>query len=162
MFRILQLVAVFVASIIIFTSAALAGVEGLWEGEVSYQGDNLPVRIEIQNIDGVLSAKLDLPTLVYAGQPVAIEKLTEDQVKINFPFGIGDIAGQLKGGEIISDEGAVGLVLRKGTPPPYSTKDISFGLFGPDIKGTLFVPQGEGLFPVVVLLAGSGAATHLR
>jgi len=44
--------------------------------------------------------------------------------------------------------------------PQRVAREIEFGAFEPKLNGTLFLPQGNGPHPVVVLIAGSGNITR--
>ncbi len=140
---------------------AETGLSGFWAGVLTYKGADLPLRLAVGEGDEGLNASLDIPSLVYAGQAVLVEATGEESYKITFPFGIGEIeVRQTEAGNWVGDAGEISLVLAPSTAPPYSTGDISFGAVSPAIEGTLYLPQGIGPFPLVVLIAGSGKANR--
>ena len=134
---------------------------GYWTGQLGYRGVDLEVRVHIQQEDGQLAGRLDIPALVFANQPLAITYNKAKSLSIEFPFGIGQINVSALGSEQLRGErGGFSLGLQRTEPPRYLQKDLEFGVFESKLEGTLYLPEGEGPHPVVVLIAGSGNATR--
>lgn len=131
---------------------------GYWQGKITYREADLPFRLNIQKEKAGLAALLDIPSLVYAGQAIPIKQTGPDAFILTFPFGIGEF--EWSPGGWIEKESPISLTLVRGTPPPYRKIQISFGAFEPEISGTVYMPQGDGPFPAVVLIAGSGQANR--
>ncbi len=134
---------------------------GFWTGHLSYRDAELPVRIDIREEAGHWQASLDIPSLVYADQSIAMEETDDGSFSLEFPFGIGIISLQPGGARALhgAREGFA-LVLGLAERPRTRTIEIRFGLFEPRLPGTLYLPDGDGPFPVAVLIAGSGNANR--
>ena len=132
---------------------------GHWEGALHLHGAEMPVRIHVESVDGSLQAKLDIPSLVMAWEPLPIS-LVEQGIELEFPFGLGVLSVVRKGEEVHATRGdgeqRLELHLKRAAPPPFTRQEIRFESDGIELVGTLVVPQGEGPHPAVVLLHGSG------
>lgn len=134
---------------------------GFWTGHLSYRDADLPLRVEIQKAAGTWQAGLDIPSLVYARQAIAIEEVETGVFTLEFPFGIGVISLQPKGPEKISGyRDGFSLTLALTKKPKTQQIVIRFGAVDPGLEGTLHLPNGSGPFPVAVLVAGSGNANR--
>ncbi len=134
---------------------------GFWTGHLNYRDADLPVRVEIQKTAGTWEASLDIPSLVYAGQAIAIEEFDTGVFTLEFPFGIGVISVRPDGPEKISGyRDGFSLALALAEQPETQQMEVHFGAFEPKLPGTLYLPAGDGPFPIAVLIAGSGNANR--
>ncbi len=134
---------------------------GFWTGHLGYRDADLPVRVEIQKTAGTWQASLDIPSLVYAGQAIAIEEFETGVFTLEFPFGIGVISIRPGGPEKISGyRDGFSLTLALTEQPETRQMEIQFGAVDPGLRGTLYLPDANGPFPVAVLIAGSGNANR--
>ncbi len=134
---------------------------GFWVGHLSYRDADLPVRIDILRTAGGWETILDIPSLVYAGQFMTMEESDGGSFTLEFPFGIGAIGLQLDDAERIhGSRDGFSLDLASAKQPKTQLTEIHFGAFEPKLPGTLYLPAGEGPFPVAVLAAGSGNANR--
>ena len=134
---------------------------GFWTGLISYGVAYLPLRVDKQKTAGTWQASLDIPSLVYAGQAIAIEKFETGVFTLEFPFGIGVISLRPKDPEKISGyRDGFSLTLALTKKPETQQIEIRFGAIDPGLEGTLHLPDGSGPFPVAVLVAGSGNANR--
>lgn len=134
---------------------------GFWEGTLIYRGAELQVRLAFEIEGRALTATLDIPSLVYVDQEISVRAGEDGTYVLEFPFGIGALEIKLdKRGSWHTRGEGVQLSLIQGSPPPYRKVDITFGPLGPALGGTVFIPEGEGPFPAVVLIAGSGNANR--
>lgn len=134
---------------------------GHWDGTVTYKEADLPIRLTVKDQGGELAGILDIPTLVYAGQEMLIREGDDENYYLEFPFGIGSLEIRQSGnGEWRGvGEGPI-VTLKPGSPAPYRKETFSFGAFDPQLEGTIYIPDGDGPFPAVVLIAGSGNANR--
>ena len=158
--------------------AEAADLAGRWEGALSVGGTTLPIVIRVE-ADG--QAFMDSPAQNALGLPVT--DLTETGGVVRFAVPV--VRGRFEGARSADGEtwtgawsqGAASLPLvltrtaagaepagpaRPQTPVPpfpYSAEDVTFPNAGAGIvlAGTLTLPAGDGPFPAVVLLTGSGA-----
>lgn len=138
-----------------------SNLSGYWQGAVTYKEADLPIRLVFEEQDEGLTARLDIPSLVYADQEIQVREATDGGYFLEFPFGIGSLEVHPAGKDTWRGGAEnISLVLTKATPPPYKKVDLTFGAFDPEIPGTVFIPEGEGPFPAVVLIAGSGNANR--
>ena len=134
---------------------------GFWVGHLNYRDADLPVRINILRTAGGWETILDIPSLVYAGQFMTMEESDGGSFTLEFPFGIGAIGLQLDDAERMhGSRDGFSLDLASAKRPKTQLTEFHFGAFEPKIPGTLYLPAGEGPFPVAVLAAGSGNANR--
>lgn len=155
-----------------------AGIEGNWLGALEFNGMKLRLLVKIARAaDGSLTAKLD--SLDQGASDLPIETITQKDDAISFEakqYGLS-FQGTLseKGDEIggIFKQGAASLPIvfrRSGEIPklvrpqepnkpyPYDEQEVSYKNAKENVTltGTLTVPRGEGPFPAVILITGSG------
>lgn len=152
-------------------------IAGQWNGALKVQGTQLRLVFNITKTDNGLSSTMDSPDQGAKGIPTtttsfenSILKITIENAKIEYIGTLGNdniIVGTFKQGgqtfpmnlskEIIEKE----KLLRPQEPTkPYSyySEDITFEnkKAGISLAGTLTLPKKEGVFPVVILISGSG------
>ncbi|HET7107357.1 MAG TPA: alpha/beta hydrolase [Candidatus Acidoferrum sp.] len=158
---------------------AISPVEGLWQGAVETHGMRLRFQLHISHdTEGSLIAALDSLDQGVTGLP-ANHVALKDSI---FHFEIPSVAGVYEGSlnptkNVISGKWSQTsadnlpldfkrsdqtLELRRPQTParpfPYIEEEITFsgGTQGIVLAGTLTLPKGEGPFPAVLLIAGSG------
>lgn len=158
--------------------AEAADLVGRWEGALNIGGTSLPIVIRVE-ADG--QAFMDSPAQNARGLVVADLGETGGVVRFTVPVARGRFEGarSADGGTWTGawSQGAASLPLvltraaagaepagpaRPQTPVPpfpYTAEDVTFSNpeAGITLAGTLTLPAGEGPFPAVVLLTGSGA-----
>jgi uncharacterized protein len=152
-------------------------VVGSWMGTLTLQGMKLRIVFNISLTDGKYTTTLDSPDQGVNGIPVPKTTFEGSSLKMAIPAIAGVYQGTWKNDNLIdgtwSQSGAVfPLVLNRldkpieikrpqnpAKPYPYTEKEISFenSDAGCLLTGTLTLPPGNGPFPAVVLLTGSGA-----
>ncbi|HEV8075065.1 MAG TPA: alpha/beta hydrolase [Candidatus Acidoferrum sp.] len=158
---------------------AIFPVEGLWQGAVETHGMRLRFQLHISHdTEGSLIAALDSLDQGVTGLP-ANHVTLKDPV---FHFEIPSVAGVYEGTLNPAKNAIAGkwsqtsadnlpldfnrsdqtLELRRPQTParpfPYAEEEVTFGggAQGNLLAGTLTLPKGDGPFPVVLLIAGSG------
>jgi len=153
-------------------------IEGIWEGKLKVPGTELRIVFKIsKNPDGTLTGTLDSPDQGVTG--IQVEKIIfEDNtlyVEIN-PIG-GTFEGKISN-DFLTIEGnfkqagqSLPLMMKKVNktieiyrpqepkkPYPYLEEEVFYENKEAKITlaGTLTLPSQEGLFPVVLLITGSG------
>ena len=151
-------------------------ITGQWNGVLKVQGMQLRLVFNISKTDTGYSATMDSPDQGAKGIPVSTT--TFENPKINLEVAAARIAysGELKDNEIVGLFKQAGQefpmnLSRKATekevvnrpqepkePYPYYTEDVTFQNEKANISlaGTLSLPKKEGVFPVVILITGSG------
>lgn len=152
-------------------------VEGIWEGKLVVPGGELRIVFNISTENGILTATMDSPDQGVTGIPV--EKVTFSdsnlilEVKSIGGVFVGKVSvdflwieGEWKQGGLSFPltlnrvEKRVELLRPQEPKPPfpYREEEVFFENKEAKIKlaGTLTIPYGEGPFPVVVLISGSG------
>lgn len=163
----------------ILTTLSMHGqdITGHWNGRLKVQGTQLRLVFNIIKIDNVVSSTMDSPDQGVKGIPTtttgfenATLKITIANAKIEYEGTLGKdniIVGTFKQGgqsfpmnlskEIIEKEK---LVRPQEPIKPYSyySEDITFEnkKEGIHLAGTLTLPKKNGVFPVVILISGSG------
>lgn len=158
-------------------SLTAQNITGEWNGALKVQGTQLRLVFTITKTDTGISATMDSPDQGAKGIPTttttfenSILRITIANAKIEYEGTLGNdniIVGTFKQGgqsfpmnlskELIEKEK---LVRPQEPIKPYSyyTEDITFEnkKAGIRLAGTLTLPQKEGVFPVVILISGSG------
>ncbi|HSR41574.1 MAG TPA: alpha/beta hydrolase [Longimicrobiales bacterium] len=150
---------------------------GDWAGELDVGAARLTLVFHVtRSDDGTLASTLDSPDQGAMDIPTGATTLTGDTLTIEVP-GVGGrytgtIAGDTLTGTWSQGAQSLPLVLARGgeierperpqdpQPPfPYRTEDVRIDnpeAEGVTLAGTLSIPEGEGPFPGVVLVSGSG------
>jgi len=158
---------------------AISPVEGLWQGAVETHGMRLRFQLHISHdTEGSLIAALDSLDQGVTGLPANHVTLKDPVFHFEIPSVAGVYEGTLNGAKNAiagkwSQTSADNLPLdfkrsdqtlelrRPQTPArpfPYLEEEVTFsgGADGIVLAGTLTLPKGEGPFPAVLLIAGSG------
>lgn len=155
-------------------------LEGIWEGKIAIAGGielRLVLKVE-KGKDGVLKAYLVSPDQSPIGIPIGSIALKDAELsfeskRIGAKYtGKRNKAGTAFEGNFMQSGTKLPLVLKKTDkmselrrpqtpkgPFPYHAEDVTYDNKPAGIKlaGTLTIPAGQGPFPAVVLLTGSGA-----
>jgi len=152
-------------------------ITGQWNGLLKVQGMQLRVVFNITKTETGYSATMDSPDQGAKGIPVTTTRFENSNLKIemNAPKieyeGVlgndGVVTGNFKQSGMafpmnLSRQEIEKEKIRRPQEPvkpyPYYTEDISFEnkKAGITLAGTLTLPQKEGVYPVVILISGSG------
>lgn len=148
--------------LLIISIAAFIGCAGVacaevlhFEGNVVREGALMPIRLHVDtDRDG--QSTLDIPQLWYAEEPIEASFTDDGDIALAFPFGLGEFMLDGDNGTWVG-VGAVVIGLQEAEAPPYIKTDVSFGGVEPHLGGTLYIPEGEGPFPAVVLVGGASS-----
>ena len=160
--------------------AKASDIDGAWMGTLDAGAAKLRIVFHITNTADGLTATMDSPDQNIKGLPVT--KVTRDGSSLKLE--LKQIGGVFQGTIDKDRESVNGTWSQSGNslplqlkrvkdsaelerprpqnptkPYPYREEEVSFENSGAGIKlaGTLTIPPGEGPFPAVVLVAGSGA-----
>ena len=174
--KIIFVVIVLVASISV--SYAEDRVAGHWEGHIEIPVQSLAVKIDFVVDDTNWSGTIDIPAQGAKELPLSgidvVEK--DDGVRVKFSIrgvpGNPTFDGQLREGVIsgtfsqagakfgfrLSREAVPGPVRPQEPKPPfpYQIEEVVFQNGDVNLAGTLTMPPGDGPFPTVLLISGSG------
>lgn len=152
-------------------------ITGQWNGALKIQGTQMRLVFNISQTENSLSSTMDSPDQGAKGIPTtttsfenSILKITIANAKIEYEGTLGQdniIVGTFKqGGQSfpmnLSKEKIEKEKLVRPQEPikpfPYYSEDITFEnkKVGINLAGTLTLPDKEGVFPVVILISGSG------
>jgi hypothetical protein len=148
---------------------------GHWEGDIVTPGGKLGVLVDIGYEDGYWSGEIDIPTQGAKGLLLSSFEVPEDG---GLQFAIADVPGKptfrgkivdgvFKGGfmqagqtmtfELLRGEAPKANRPQTPKPPyPYLEEEVTFENGDVTLAGTLTIPKGEGPFPAVALVTGSG------
>jgi len=155
-----------------------AAIAGDWSGTLDFNGVKLQIVFHItESEDGTLSATMDSPDQGAAGIPVSGVTFDGDSLVISVAVAQGGYYGRFDRDSLFVDgewrQVGFRLPLRLVSageikPParpqepvrpfPYPEEDVEFEntAAGITLSGTLTVPEGDGPFPGVILVSGSG------
>ncbi|HWF01873.1 MAG TPA: alpha/beta fold hydrolase [Caulobacteraceae bacterium] len=156
-------------------TAGVTSLEGDWAGQIEAGALRLRVVLHVHTRDGRTVTTLDSPDQAAMGLPATVS-LDAGRVRITAAGAAGAFEGEIAGrgsilrgvwsGAPISFERmAAGESVRpprrpQDPVPPYPYRetlvDYPGGAAGVRLAATLTLPSGEGPFPAVVLIAGSG------
>ncbi len=151
---------------------------GTWLGRLSVPGAELRMIFHIaRGPDDRLTSTMDSPDQGAIGLPVTSTTLDGTTLRLTMPAIGGQFEGRLSGDRLEGawSQGGASFPLslertdersdalrpparpQEPLPPfPYDTQEVSFDSPGARLAGTLTIPVGDGPFPAVVLLSGSG------
>lgn len=152
-------------------------ITGQWNGALKVQGTQLRLVFNITKTDDRIIATMDSPDQGAKGIPTtttsfenSILKITIENAKIEYEGALGKdniIVGTFKQGGQSFPMNLSKVVIEKEKfvrpqeptqPYSYFSEDITFEnkKAGIILAGTLTLPKNEGVFPVVILISGSG------
>ena len=144
-------------------------LDGQWEGAIDIAGTQLGIIVKFDSSTGALAATIDIPQQGAADLP--LDRVSLDGDAVHFEIGpVGAVFDGTLDGETVSGDfaqsGATGtfeitrtgdVVAAPATPiPPYVVEEVSWPLDDTTVGATLTLPEGDGPFPAVVFVAGSG------
>ena len=171
---------VVVAIVVVGLSVSYAEdrVAGHWEGQIDIPGQPITLKVDLASNDGDWSGTIDIPVQGAKGLPLSDIHVVEEDGSMQVKFSIRGVPGnptfdgQLQDGAIsgtFSQSGATfGFRLSRESvkgparpqepkPPfPYKIEEVTFQNGAVNLAGTLTLPQGDGPFPAVLLISGSG------
>ena len=148
---------------------------GHWEGDIVIPGGKLGVLVDLKYSDGYWSGSIDIPMQGAKGLVLNGFEILEDG---GIKFSIADVPGNptfngaiadgtLKG-SFVQAGAEMSFELKRGEAPPakrpqtpkapypYLEEEVTFENGDVTLAGTLTVPEGDGPFPAVALVSGSG------
>ena len=153
-------------------------VVGHWEGQIDIPGQPITVKVDPTINDSDWSGTIDIPTQGAKGLPLSDILVVEEDSSLRVKFSIRGVPGnptfdgQLQDGAIsgtfsqggatfgfqLSRERVKGPVRPQEPKPPfpYKIEEVTFQNGAVNLAGTLTLPQGDGPFPAVLLISGSG------
>lgn len=153
----------------------LAGGEdygGHWEGAIAIPGEPIAIRVDLV-FGATWTGTMDILEQGVQGAPLSVALSTEGITLISDLPGAPTFKGRLANGAIEGEfaQGGNTFPFRLGRErakprarpqdplPPYPYREEEVGYQNGKIRlaGTLTIPDGEGPFPAVVLITGSGA-----
>ncbi|MCY3742235.1 MAG: alpha/beta fold hydrolase [Candidatus Poribacteria bacterium] len=176
----LKTILVIVAMVVGFSiSDAADPVAGHWEGQIEIPGQPIAVKIDLTINDSGWSGTIDIPAQGAKGLPLSDILVVEEDSGLRVKFSIRGVPGnptfdgKLQDGAIsgtFSQSGATfgfrlsrDIVVKDPARPqepkppfPYKIEEVAFQNGTVNLAGTLTLPQGDGPFPAVLLISGSG------
>ncbi|MFN2168069.1 MAG: alpha/beta hydrolase family protein [Anaerolineae bacterium] len=149
-------------------AAAEPYLAGQWEGKLAVPGAGLEILVAFAEQEGELVGAIDVPAQGAYGIP--LHDIEFDYPRLAFAMLEGPQMGVFEG-ELMPDGSIAGRFSQSGVagrfelqrpveesaePPPYGEEEVSFANGDVTLAGTLTLPEGDGPFPAVVLLTGSG------
>ena len=143
--------------------------EGQWDGAINIAGTELGITVKFSANEGSPAATIDIPKQGVSDLP--LNEVSVNGEAIHFAIAAAGAAfdGKLDGETIQGDftqAGANGTfeLQRSGevaapapTPVlPYTAEEVTWALDDTTMAATLTLPEGDGPFPAVIFIAGSG------
>ena len=169
---------VIVLALGISASYAEDRVAGHWEGHIEIPGQPIAVKVDLAIDESDWRGTIDIPAQGAKGLPLSEIYIVEEGEGMRVKFSIRGVPGNptfdgtLQGGVIngtfsqggvtfgfrLSREIVSGPVRPQEPKPPfpYQIEEVKFQNGDINLAGTLTVPQGDGPFPAVLLISGSG------
>ena len=167
---------IYIVILLLFAvQTSFAQIEGYWKGKLSLGVAELELGFDIQAVENGYSATLDIPAQGAKGLPVDETVFHDNRLQMTLSALGASYSGALKDRSIEGEFEQRGMTfplnLVKGEKealqarpqdpmPPfnYRAEEVSFvnEKEGNTLTGTLTVPAGEGPFPAMVLVSGSG------
>lgn len=140
------------------TNVSLERVEGVWEGSINVPNQPLPISIKFTREEGLIS----IPIQGLNNHPLTNISLSDKDITFNMPLPGQKItfAGKLQ------DEIMAGTFTQQGQSFPFELSKVTDVAKAEDLEelevnggkmvGQIEIPEGEGPFPLMIILAGSG------
>ena len=158
-----------------FVGTSYAQIEGYWKGQLDLGVQKLEVAFDIKAAENGFSATLDVPAQGASDIPVDETVFQDNHLQLTMKAMGASYSGTLNEGRIEGEFTQRGMTfplnLEKGEresqrarpqdpQPPfdYRIEEVSFvnEKEGNTLTGTLTIPTGNGPFPAMVLVSGSG------
>lgn len=175
----LRTLVVIAAVVSLSASHAENRVTGHWEGQIEIPGQPIAVKIDITINDGDWTGTIDIPTQGAKGLPLSDIHVEENDEGVQVKFSIRGVPGNptfdgklqdgaisgtfTQGGATFSFRLSRDIVVKdpkrpqEPKPPfPYKIEEVAFQNGTVNLAGTLTLPHGDGPFPAVLLISGSG------
>ncbi len=146
-------------------------IEGRWEGGLSLAGTSIDTIVYFRTEDDVLQATLDIPAQNLFGY--ALQNVSFEDAHVHFEGFAETNRLAVWDGDVQEDGSLSGTFTQVGyqgtfamytastlaaqSGLPYAAEEVSFQNGAITLGGTLTIPEGEGPFPAMVLISGSGA-----
>ena len=153
-------------------------VTGHWEGHIEIPGQPIAVKIDLTNDDEAWTGTIDIPTQGANDLPLSDIQIVEEDDSVHVKFSILNIPGNPTFDGKLQDGAMSGSFTQGGAtfgfrlsrervrgparpqepkPPfPYKIEEVEFQNGAVNLAGTLTLPFGDGPFPAVLLISGSG------
>lgn len=161
--------------LLLAVQTSFAQVEGYWQGKMDLGATELEVGFDIQAVENGYSATLDIPAQGAMGLPVDETVFQDNRLQMTLSTLGASYSGTLKDSRIEGEFEQRGMKFplnlekseketqqaRPQDPKPpfnYRVEEVSFvnEKEGNTLTGILTVPAGDGPFPAMVLVSGSG------
>lgn len=155
------------------TAPPAPDITGRWEGAITVQGTDLNIVVNFSEEDGQLVGTIDVPQQGATG--IQLHDISYQYPNVHFEMLSGSSKathdGQLAAdGTISGDFSQSGItgkfaIHRAEAPPPtvevvedvpYNQEKVTFNNGDITLAGTLTLPEGDGPFPALILISGSG------
>ena len=156
--------------------AVAEALSGPWEGAIFIMGQELTIVVHFSEADGALKATMDIPQQMAAGLPLSQVQRQGDQIHFELVAGPGvaifdgvivadaiqgdflqaGIKGTFKVARQTAKPEAVAKEPEVSAPLPYRAEEVTLASGNVTLSGTLTVPPGQGPFPAVIMITGSG------
>lgn len=146
--------------------AAPAEINGPWEGLISVQGIEMEIDVNFTGSPDSPAGTIDIPVQGAFGLALTGVSVEGDSVSFDLPSGLG--MARFRGvaspdsisGSFTQGSATGSFVLHRpavlDADLPYETEEIELAVNGTTLGGTLTTPPGDGPFPGLVLITGSG------
>ncbi|MYB93856.1 alpha/beta hydrolase [Candidatus Poribacteria bacterium] len=153
-------------------------VTGHWEGQIDIPGQPITVKVDLTINDSDWSGTIDIPTQGAKGLPLSDIHVEKNDAGVHVKFSIRGVPGNPTFDGKLQDSAISGTFSQGGAtfgfqlsresvkgparpqepkPPfPYKIEEVTFQNGAVNLAGTLTLPQGDGPFPAVLLISGSG------
>lgn len=164
-----------VTLLLLFAVPSFAQIEGYWKGKIDLGMQKLEMAFDISSTENGYSATLDVPAQGAHNMPVDETVFRDNRLQLTMTAMGASYSGELKEDIIEGDFSQRGMTFplslergeketqqaRPQDPQPpfdYRIEEVRFtnAKEGNTLTGTLTIPEGDGSFPAMVLVSGSG------
>jgi pimeloyl-ACP methyl ester carboxylesterase len=144
-------------------------IDGLWEGALEHEDIKLYIMVEFETDGEYLRAYMDAPEQRVSKMPLYNISFRDDRIRFEALAG-KDLA--LFDGILTNNSTISGELMQRGVLAmfhldrveenneklvPYKEEEVAFHNGNISLSGTLTLPSGDGPYPAVILITGSGA-----
>lgn len=152
---------------------APADFAGSWGGSIMVSGTPIGILLKLTQEEGGWKGTLDIPSQGVVGLELSDIRIEGDSIQMSIPAPTlptftGKVTGDYMSGTFTQHGETHGWKADRGAPPgpnrpqtpsppfPYISQAITFSSGDIHLSGTLTLPRGDGPFPVVLFVSGSG------
>ncbi len=127
---------------------------GYWIGKFEWNGSAWNLRLHIEQSKDTVSAYLDIPSLVFANEPIEVA-IINDTLSLTLPFGINKVSFTRNKERLEPLNKLKTPFFIKTEAPPYEIKTLNWRSGSETLEGSIYMPKTVTKPPLLIRVHGS-------